>query len=88
MPPVRSVQIDGDLLTISDKNGVTTLSAAMVPAALKNLATVENWINTVWIPAHFPDYQVQAHVVSLSPLVVNVWTGNNGVPIPAQWWND
>ena len=87
MPPVRSVQIADNSLTIRDKSGTRTLTASMIPLTQNTVAKVETWINT-WLAANLVNYQARVHVFALSPLRVTVGTWNAGLPIEPNWWQE
>ena len=88
MPTVRAITAIDDEFSISDHRGGTRrLQAAAIPSQHVTIAAVETYINTVWIPTNFTDdYQVRVHVLSLSPMRVNVKVWDAGLPIPATWW--
>lgn len=88
MPPVRSVLIGDNSLTISDHTGVKVLTYAQIPPTQNTPKKIETYINTVWIPANITGYAATAHVFSLNPLRLTLWTGDTGLSAPANWWVD
>ncbi len=88
MPAIRSVQIEDNLVTITDQKGVRILDATKLAGNLNTIAKVENFVNNTWIPANITDYACAVHVFSLNPLRVTVWTGDIGLTPPANWWTD
>lgn len=85
-PPVRSVVFTATMLRTIDHRGTRTLLTSAIPATNNTAATVETYINTVWIPANISGYQMQVHVFTRSPLRLIVWTGNLGETVPPDWW--
>lgn len=86
MPPVRSISISDNSISIVDINGTKTLTGATIPGGQNTVALAEAWLNTTWIAANISGYQVRFHVESLSPLRVTVLTINSGLAIPSNWW--
>jgi len=88
MPPIRSIILGLNTLSIRDHRGVArTLNASAIPSQQNTVARVETWINTVWIPANISGYQAVVHVFSLNPLHATIWTGDLDVPLPVgDWW--
>lgn len=86
-PPIHFVRFSDNTIQFEDYRGTTrTLLASAIPSGSTTIAQVETYINSIWIPANVSGYQMQVHVFSLNPLRVTVWTGNIGIPIPANWW--
>ena len=86
MPPVRAVSFGDNWLTLVDRTGTKTYTAAMLPGSVDTAQKAEDAINA-WLVANITDYQVRVHVFSLSPLRVTVGTWNTGASIPQNWWN-
>ena len=87
MPPVRSVTITPDSVTLVTVKGTRTLLASDIPQNQNTAAKAETWANT-WLAANVLDCQVRVHVFSLSPLSWTCGTWNLGLPIPDGWWLD
>ena len=89
MPPIRSVRCTDNRIEFTDYAGVArVLTAAAIPQSQNTVARVENYLNTVWIPANVTGYQMRIHVFQLNPLRVTVGTWNMGLTIPTNWWED
>lgn len=87
MPPVRSISCSADLIEILDQFGIKNLNGQLIPPAQNTPAKVENWVNTVWIPANIVGYQMRVHVFSISPVIATVGTWNLGETIDPNWWS-
>ncbi len=87
MPAIRTVTLDSTKIAFADSLGPTkTLAVSAIPSIHNTSTLAEVWINSAWVATNVAGYQMQVHLFSLSPFSCNVWFGNLGVPIPANWW--
>ena len=86
MPPVRSLQVNKDSITFTDQKGVEQiLLASDIPPSNDTVTKADVYINA-WIASKVTDYQMLAHVISINPLNVAIYTADNDVTIPTNWW--
>lgn len=87
MPPIRKIEVGSSLKFIDADNVEYVFMSSDIPQGLTTVQEVEDHINNVWLPPILNgEYQMQAHVFSLSPFVITVFSANLGVNIPANWW--
>lgn len=86
MPPIRSIAIGADSVTINGVRGTRTFLASDIPPG-STIAQAETFANT-WLTNNILEAKVMVHVFSLSPLLWTIGTFNLGIAIPANWWAD
>ena len=90
MPPVRSISIGPDTVTITTQRGTRTFTRANISAAVlaQPIATIEATVNTALASfAELQGMQVRVHIVQVNPTLQ--WTfvcANADVTIPLTWW--
>lgn len=94
MPPLKSVQIDLDSVTITSSHSVTggdhVLTRAAIPSHILNrsIAEVEDWVNT-WLSNHYSTLEcyVQVHIFEISPkLKWNFICSEEPIVDEGNWW--
>lgn len=86
MPPIRSISCDKNSLIVVDGKSTHTFDVSKIPIGKDTIPKLESYINSIWIPSLQLDYEMEVHVLSVSPLVLNVYTANKGEKIPTEWW--
>lgn len=89
MPAVQSIDCTQGLkLAVAGKLLASFAASDMTPA-FKTTQDLESYLNGAWKQTNINgDFQIRAHVFSLSPLSLTVLTANAGEKIPPNWWLD
>lgn len=91
MPSVMSVDCDDGILKFKSEDGINQIDPSMLPELDLNtpIPDIENFINFVWLPPLLKNnFQVRVHIFSLVPRSITIWTGDIGVSVPDNWWDD
>lgn len=85
MPRIRQVLCAVDRVLVDEKQRTYEFPFATLPKTQNSEAKAEAYLNS-WLASRVTDYQVVAHVFSLSPLVVTLWVGDLDTKPPVDWW--
>lgn len=90
MPPVQAVLVGPNALTVlqlKDASGTVSLALSAIPTGtLVTAADYETWIDN-WLATNITaGYQAVCHVITISPLRIQLWVTDAGLTIPANWW--
>lgn len=89
MPPVRSVSIAPDSLTIESIRGTRTFTRADIPANVlaQPVDQIEAFVNA-WLASHIDEMQVFVHIFSVNPTLHWIFKFvAPGTPVLANWWS-